>query len=379
MGRQFSRRAQFLALAVVIASLGVSEARADPRIALATSGFSWLMERLWERITGEIAQAPVKRADAALKRQGGSRILIGVDSDALREAMLIELRDDTRRVLREERIGFAGLGVHDGSVELRIREGKDWERAWSKIVPLSGAPAVSSAAEIPAMGDGLIRLAPTEQAFTERLRSLRRQSMEVIERRLAGFAVADASVQADGPDRIRVLAPGVKDPEQLSAIFNKRARITFRLVDESVTQAEAVRNPPAGSEVLYVLNSKDPVLLLKQVLMTGDDIADAQPGFDQRTKEPIVSFRFNASGARRFAQITEENVGRPFAIVLDSDVIALPIIREPILHGSGQISGGFTVRDANNIAVLMGSGALPGRLIVTDQQVVEPDVASGQK
>ena len=317
----------------------------------------------------KIRAAQAGNAQAALKQQGGSRILLKLDADGLRDAILVELRDDVRRVLREERIPLAGFAARDGSVEVRLRETQDRERVLSKLAPLAGGNV-----DIAATEEGLIRLTPTEPGFAERLRVLRRQSVEVIEQRLGNFGVAASGVQPDGPDRIRVLLPGVKDPERFSAVFDKRARITFRLVDVSMTAAAALQgNPPAGSEVVYELNSKVPHLLLKQAAMDGGEIVDAAPGFDQRTTEPIVTFRFNASGTRRFARVTQENVGRPFAVVLDDAVIAAPIIREPILGGSGQISGSFTLEDANRIAMVMRSGTLPGHLVVVEQQVVEPE------
>ena len=329
----------------------------------------------------KIRAARVATAEVALKQQGGSRILLKVDTDALREAVSIGLRDDTRRVLRDKRIPFAGLAARDGGVEVRIPEAKDRERALSELARLSGAPPSSAGSiDVADLGEGLIRLTATESGFADRLHNLRQQSMEVIEERLRNFGVAAAGVQPDGLDRIRILAPGVKDPERLNVIFSKRARLTFRLVDLSMTAAEALQgNPPPAAEVLYELNGKTPYLLLKRVEMEGGDIIDVAPGFDQRTREPIVTFRFNANGARRFGQITQENVGRPFAIVFDNDVLSAPVIREPILGGSGQISGGFTLEQANTIAMLLRSGTLPGRLIVIEQQVVEPEGKAGKE
>jgi preprotein translocase subunit SecD len=115
---------------------------------------------------------------------------------------------------------------------------------------------------------------------------------------------------------------------------------------------------------------RPPYLIRKQVVVSGEDLTDAQPGFDQRTSEPIVTFRFNTNGARRFAQVTQENVGRPFAIVLDNEVISAPVIREPILGGSGQISGSFTVEGANNLAILLRAGALPAPLTIIEERTV---------
>ena len=112
------------------------------------------------------------------------------------------------------------------------------------------------------------------------------------------------------------------------------------------------------------------------MLVSGADLTDAQPGFDQRTSEPIVSFRFNTSGARKFAQVTQENVGKPFAIVLDNEVISAPVIREPILGGSGQISGSFTVQSANDLAILLRAGALPAPLTIIEERTVGPGLGA---
>jgi preprotein translocase subunit SecD len=140
-----------------------------------------------------------------------------------------------------------------------------------------------------------------------------------------------------------------------------------------VDQAMQGRVPPE-SEVLFgsAAENKQPYLIEKRIVVSGEDLTDAQPGFDQRTSEPIVTFRFNTNGARRFAQATQENVGRPFAIILDNEVISAPVIREPILGGSGQISGSFTVQAANDLAILLRAGALPAPLTIIEERTVGP-------
>src|SRR5262245_5188514 len=365
------RLAKLTALAATVATLGL----ADVGAAHAAGGWLDFLQRLWSWSSGGNTEAEFKRADQDFKRQGGSRVIIRLDTDALRDAMLIELRDDVRRNLREGRVPHAGMAIRDGRVEVRIREAEDRTRAHSRLASLNlwgdGAVAIADS------GEGSIVLKPTEATFDDHVRRVRRQSIEVIERRLDHIGVTARGGQPDGLDRILVLLPGVKDPERLSAVFNARARVAFRLVDMSMTPDEALRgNPPPASEIVYERNTKIPLLLHKQVLLDGSAIADAAPGFDQRTNDPIVTFRFNARGTQAFALITQENIGRPFAIVLDNDVISAPIIREPILGGSGQISGNFTVQDADAIATLMRSGTLPGRLTVVEQQVVEPGTSA---
>jgi preprotein translocase subunit SecD len=151
----------------------------------------------------------------------------------------------------------------------------------------------------------------------------------------------------------------------------------FRLVDTSNSAEEAVASGrvPPDDELLYETSrsgQKTPILVQKQVMVSGSDLTDAQATFDQRTGEPVVSFKFNTTGARRFAQVTQENVNRPFAIVLDKEVISAPVIREPILGGQGQISGNFTVESANDLAILLRAGALPAKLTPIEQRVVGP-------
>jgi preprotein translocase subunit SecD len=148
----------------------------------------------------------------------------------------------------------------------------------------------------------------------------------------------------------------------------------FRMVDTTVPpdQAQQGRVPPDSDVLMSSTSPKIPYVIKKQVLVSGGDLTDAQPGFDQRSGEPIVSFRFNTSGSRKFAQATSENVGQPFAIVLDNEVISAPVIREPITGGSGQISGSFTVQQANDLAILLRAGALPAPLTVIEERTVGP-------
>jgi preprotein translocase subunit SecD len=314
----------------------------------------------------------------ALATQGGSRIVFKVDSDALREAIVMDLRDEVFQIVHDGRIPFAGLALRDGGVEVRIANANDRQKVVSKLVPATLAKQPTQAAPtvtVTDSGDGLIRFVPTDSRFNGRLNELLQQSIEMIAQRLRDSGIRLADAQPDEPDRIRVLLPGVRDPERVAAIFSKRAHVAFRMVDVSMTSAEALKGAlPPGSEILYHFKSNEPYLVLKEIAMEGDDIIDVSPGFDQRTDEPIATFRFNGRGTRRFAHITEENIGKPFAIVADDKVLSAPVIREPIRGGSGQISGNLTLEDANRVAMLLRSGTLPGRLSVVDQQLVEPDV-----
>ena len=190
------------------------------------------------------------------------------------------------------------------------------------------------------------------------------QSIQIIERRVNELGTVEPLIQRQGTDRILVQVPGLQDPTRLKELLGKTAKLDFRMVDVSMPAEQAAQGRvPPDDEILYsTTQPKTPYLVEKRILVSGGDLTDAQPGFDQRTSEPIVSFRFNTSGARKFAQVTQENVGKPFAIILDNQVISAPVIREPILGGSGQISGSFTVESANDLAILLRAGALPAPL-----------------
>jgi len=314
--------------------------------------------------------AVAENAEKAVQQQGGSHIALKVDASALREVVLMDLRDDVFRIVHEERIPFSGLALREGGIDIRIAEATDRERLLSKLEPPPEATRRTVA--ITDGGDGLIRLAPTEAAFGERQHELVRQSIEMIEQLLRNEGIRLAGLLPDGPDGIRLVLPGVTDPERISTMLTRKRRVAFRLVDLSMTPQRALKgSPPSESEILYGFKDKTPYLLLKDVALDGGDLSDVAPGLDSATHEPIASFRFNARGARRFGHVTGENIGRPFAIVVDDTVLSASVIREPIRGGSGQISGGLTLEDANNIAMLLRSGTLPGRLSLVDQQVVE--------
>jgi preprotein translocase subunit SecD len=311
-----------------------------------------------------------------LDLQGGSHILLEVDAPAVRKEKVQTLLDDVRRIMREARIGYTGLAARGDAVELRIRDAKDIQPALTKLrelsQPIGGLLSATGQRTLEVTENGgLIQLRITEAGITERLRQAVEQSIQIVERRVNELGTVEPLIQRQGIDRILVQVPGLQDPQRLKEILGKTAKLTFRMVDLSIDaqQAQQGRVPPE-SEILVGAKDKQPYLIQKRVMVSGEDLTDAQPGFDQRTGEPIVSFRFNTIGARRFAQATQENVGRPFAIVLDNEVISAPVIREPILGGSGQISGGFTVEGANDLAILLRAGALPAPLTIIEERTV---------
>jgi preprotein translocase subunit SecD len=329
-----------------------------------------------------------------LDLQGGSHILLQVDTNDVINQRLDGLRGDVIKALRDAKIPWANAPVKRGnSVEVRLREGPTYDTALAKLRELSQPISNNLVGltgqrtlEVTEVGGGLVRLTPTEAATTERIRQTIEQSVPIIEKRVNGMGLVEPTIQRQGIDRVLVQVPGLGDPQQLIKLIGETAKLEFRLVNISVPVQQALQgNVPPDSEILYedrggaLKSSGDqkpedkgtPWLVYKQVMVEGADLTNAKSAFDQNGR-PAVDFTFNATGARKFGQVTQENVGRPFAIVLDGHVISAPTIQTPILGGSGQITGNFTVEAANNLAVLLRAGALPAKLTPIEQRVVGP-------
>ncbi|MDB5616004.1 protein translocase subunit SecD [Tardiphaga sp.] len=315
-----------------------------------------------------------------LDLQGGSHILLEVDANSVKKDKLDQVRDDTRRTLREARVVYTGLSVRNDSVEVRITKDTDLPTALTKLrelsQPLGGLLGSNGqrSLQVSDAGGGLIRLTVPPAAIADRVRQSVEQSIQIVERRVNELGTVEPLIQRQGTDRILVQVPGLQDPTRLKELLGKTAKLDFRMVDSSVPadQASQGRLPPDSELLMSSQSPKVPYVIKKDVLVSGADLVDAQPGFDQRSNEPIVSFRFNSSGARKFSDATVKNVGQPFAIVLDNEVVSAPVIREPITGGSGQISGSFTVQQANDLSILLRAGALPAPLTIIEERTVGP-------
>ncbi|ESR23554.1 protein translocase subunit SecD [Lutibaculum baratangense] len=323
---------------------------------------------------------PTRQLTLGLDLQGGSHILLGVDTQAVVGERLATLRDDVRDTLRQARIGYTGLGVEGNRVQVRVRDQESFDEARRRLRELA-APVGSlfgdtsgNDIEVSSGDGGLLFVQLTEAGLNQRVSSAVEQSIEIVRRRIDELGTTEPTIQRQGLDRILVQVPGLQDPARLKALIGQTAKLTFHLVDVNTPVNDALQGRvPPDSEILYTQDDPpQPVLVEKRVMVSGENLVDAQPGFDSRTNEPVVSFRFDTSGAQRFGRVTQQNVGRPFAIILDNEVISAPVIREPILGGSGQISGDFTVETANDLAILLRAGALPAPLDILEERTVGP-------
>jgi protein-export membrane protein SecD len=255
---------------------------------------------------------------------------------------------------------------------VRINEAAQVEAAARVLNGLATPLAQGGGADmtVERLADQRLRVVLAEAALRQQEQQAVEQSIEVIRRRLDETGTKEITPVRQGANRIVVQAPGESDPERLKRLIGQTARLTFHMVDESVSVPEAMagRVPP-GSAVYQGAPGADPELLRRRVEFSGENLTDARLGFNE-SNQPVVTFRLDSKGARRFASITTNGVGKRFAIVLDDKVISAPVINEPIAGGTAQISGNFTQETANELAVLLRAGALPAPLTFEEQRTV---------
>ncbi|HUJ36839.1 MAG TPA: protein translocase subunit SecD, partial [Hyphomicrobium sp.] len=281
--------------------------------------------------------------------------------------------------------GFTGLGVAANSVQVKISKPEDMDKAYAAlkklIQPIGNAILGTGGNDITVeqTPPDLITIRPTEQGLRQRVSGAASAAIETVNRRVNALGTAESTVVRQGSDRILVQFPGLQDTKQLKDLIGQTAKLTFHAVHPTLTAEEAKQTRvPIGYKIYPSAEGENgPSYVLQETpVVSGEDLVDAQPGFDSRTNEPIISFRFNQSGARKFGNFTKDNVGSPFAIVLDDKVLSAPVVREPILGGSGQISGSFTVDTANTLAVQLRSGALPTKLTIVEERTVGPSLGA---
>ncbi|WP_374632010.1 protein translocase subunit SecD [Ferrovibrio sp.] len=332
---------------------------------------------------------PTHQVNLGLDLRGGAHLLLEVDTASVVRERLESLVDGARAELRSANLRYTGISITgSNAVSVRLREPADGPRVREALQKLA-QPMQSSMLGIGGgqpdviieQGEGVVRLVLSEQAVLERTRSAVAQSMEIVRRRIDQTGVNEPTIQIQGRDRILVQLPGVDEPERIKRLLGTTAKLTFHLLDNTADPNSVTA--PIGSMILDSDKDVDPstgrpmrFVVKRKVEVSGDMLSDAQAGTDARSGQPVVNFRFNTAGAKRFAEITQANVGLPFAVVLDNMVLTAPRINEPILGGSGQISGNFTFASANELAVLLRAGALPAPLKVVEERTVGPDLGA---
>jgi protein-export membrane protein SecD len=319
-----------------------------------------------------------------LDLQGGSHVLLEVDRTDLENQLAKQMIGDIRQTLREQKIAYSGLGRTPNGAKVQITNPADLDRALGALRRLSqpvstgffDTGSFSNEFDVRSEGNSVI-FELTRPGLESKIGRAIQQSLEIIGNRINALGTKEPTIQRQGLDRILIQVPGLQDPERLKSLLGQTAKLQFRLVCESQPQVEGERPPLECEELPFQDNSQGVmwVQTSSRATVEGEDLNNAQQDFGQN-QEPVVTFRLNQKGALRFGKLTQENVGKPFAIVLDNKIVSAPVINEPILGGTGQISGNFSTQEAKDLAIVLRSGALPAKLAVVEERTVGPSLGS---
>ncbi|WP_426164752.1 protein translocase subunit SecD [Sandarakinorhabdus sp. DWP1-3-1] len=324
---------------------------------------------------------PSKQLSLGLDLRGGSHLMLEADTNDVRKAKLESLEETVRSELRQVEggaVAFTDMSTAGGNLSLIVTDPTRLDaavEALRKVTrPLSGLSGARDV-EVNVVDGNKIVMTETDAGVAQSIDNAMAQAVEVIRKRIDELGTREPTIVRQGSNRIVVQVPGLQDPSALKALLGKTAKLEFKLVDVTADPAEVAQGrAPPGSQILASLEG-GPVVVKRRAIISGDQLVDSQVSSDQNGA-PAVSFRFDSTGGRRFAQATQENVGKPFAIILDNKVISAPNINEPILGGSGIISGSYTTATANELAILLRSGKLPVELKVVEERTVGPDLGA---
>ncbi|HEY8963270.1 MAG TPA: protein translocase subunit SecD [Alphaproteobacteria bacterium] len=317
---------------------------------------------------------PSRTVSLGLDLQGGSHLMLEVGLDVAVRDQSDNLSQALRAELRSRKLPYSTLRTAPTGAKLVLRNPSDAEEAHKAIRRIEPDVDIVD-------GDaGAIDVTFTENRMKQIKDRAIEQSIEIVRRRIDETGTREPVIARQGENRIVLQLPGLDNPERVKELLGKTAKLGFHLVDASAITG----SPKVGVDLLPMQdNPTQKIPVAKRALITGDMLDNAQPSYNQQG-QPVVNFKFNAMGTKRFCDASRANVGKPFAIVLDEEVISAPVIREAICGGSGEISGGFTVQESNDLALLLRAGALPAPLKIVEERTVGPtlgsdSVAAGKK
>ena len=333
-----------------------------------------------ERVTNSWGvRAP--RINLGLDLAGGSYLLLEADVADLRGTRLETMRDQVQTEMRRQkpRIDIGDVSTRGGQVSFLLRDASQVDAARERLLTITGGGAGLTGQrewDIAVVDTSRFVLTPTPAGLAQAVKTAMDDATEVVRRRIDELGTREPTIVQQGDNRIVVQVPGLQNPQALKDLLGRTARLEFKLVDQTADPALLAQGrAPAGSQALPQVGG-GVIAVKRSTILSGDQLTDARQGFDQQTNEPDVNISFNSEGGRRFARVTQENVGKPFAIIVDNQVISAPNINEPILGGGARISGSFTVDSANQLAIALRSGKLPVALKVIEESTVGPDLGA---
>ena len=312
-----------------------------------------------------------KRINLGLDLQGGSYLLLEIDNTPVIDQKLQNLTITIKNFLKEKNIKINNLKLSDQALSFTVEN--DFKEEITKIFTNEDSqinpyyPRFKSHELDLLEEENTFILRYSKQGLVKLKTSSQDQALEIIRRRIDEIGTNEPNILKRGNDRILVELPGLDDPQRIKSLLGKTANLTFRFISNE-------NEDSFGVEKLSYENSQDEDLVSKRIILSGDNLLDAQPRMNNQTNETVVSFSLDRVGAKRFGKATSSGIGKQLAIVLDGKIISAPVIRETIASGSGQISGGFTFQSATDLALLLRSGALPAPLEIIEERTVGPDL-----
>ena len=312
-----------------------------------------------------------KKINLGLDLQGGSYLLLEIDNSPVIEQKLQNTTSTIRTYFKDKGIRIGNLNLSNQKISFTVEEQfkqsviDEFNNENSEINPYY--PRFKSHQfDLVDLGNSL-ELNFSKQGLVELKNSSQDQALEIVRRRIDEIGTNEPNILKRGNDRVLVELPGLDDPKRIKSLLGKTANLTFRFVSND-------NQDSFGVEKLKHENGIDEDFVSKRIILSGDNLLDAQPRMDNQNNETVVSFTLDRVGAKRFGKATSANIGRQLAIILDGKIISAPVIRDTIASGSGQISGGFTFQSATDLSLLLRSGALPAPLNIIEERTVGPDL-----
>ena len=309
-----------------------------------------------------------KKINLGLDLQGGSYLLLEINSDSLVEEKIQSKVIPIKKLLKDNGISYSNFKINKNNLSLNLNNIEKFDLLFNSRKDNLVNPYIdnyrSYELEYIKKSNNQIEIFFSKFGLLTINNSALKQSIEIVRRRIDDVGTKEPTILQRGEKRILVELPGLKDPERIKSLLGKTAQLNFRLVTD---------NNEFGTDEL-ISDNGEKLNVSKRIIMSGENLIDAQPNINNQSNEPTVSFTLDRLGSQKFGRVTTDNVGKRLAIVLDGEIVSAPNINEPITSGNGMISGNFTFQDATDLSLLLRSGALPTPLIVVEERTVGPDL-----
>jgi preprotein translocase subunit SecD len=326
---------------------------------------------------------PSPTINLGLDLAGGSHILLEADPNQVARQRLETMEEGVRAALRdaEPRIRVGDISTAGGRISFLLENPSEIDRAREVLLPQINGTGTTREWNLQVVDGSRIVLSQTKAGLDTAVDNAMDSATEVVRKRIDALGTREPTIIRQGAERIVVDVPGLKDPQQLKDLLGQTAELEFKLVDQTALQSDVVKGvAPPGSEIVPGAKGTDYEGTFTAVKrlggIRGDSLTDAHQSNNPQTNEPEVTIKFDPAGGRRFGILTRQNVGKPFAIILDGEVLSAPVIQQPIDGGIAQISGNFTTESANELAIALRSGALPVDLTVIEESTVSAELGA---